>query len=124
MGDSGCIDPAREAGGRPRSTDMRQVVNAILYSAGKGTQWRALRRLDAGKRIKGRKRHIITDTLGLMLFELVHSADIQDCDAGSWSGQWDGSGDAADWQGTVKAWETSIESSTAWTCIARICIMI
>ena len=35
---------------------------------------------DAGERIKGRKRHMITDTLELMLFELVHSADIQNCD--------------------------------------------
>ena len=36
---------------------------------------------DAGKKIKGRKRHIITDTLGLMLFVLVYAADIQDRDA-------------------------------------------
>ena len=35
---------------------------------------------DAGKKVKGRKRHIITDTLGLMLFVLVHGADIQDRD--------------------------------------------
>lgn len=32
------------------------------------------------KKIKRRKRHIITDTLGLMLFVLVHAADIQDRD--------------------------------------------
>ena len=36
---------------------------------------------DAGKKIKGRKRRIITDTLGLMLFVLVYAADIQDRDA-------------------------------------------
>ena len=35
---------------------------------------------DAGKKVKGRKRHIVTDTLGLMLFVLVHGADIQDRD--------------------------------------------
>ena len=35
---------------------------------------------DAGKKVKGPKRHIITDTLGLMLFVLVHTADIQDRD--------------------------------------------
>jgi putative transposase len=35
---------------------------------------------DAGKKIKGRKRHIVTDTLGLMLFVLVHGADVQDRD--------------------------------------------
>jgi len=35
---------------------------------------------DAGKKVKGRKRHIITDTLGLMLYVMVHTADIQDRD--------------------------------------------
>jgi hypothetical protein len=32
------------------------------------------------KKTKGRKRHIIVDTLGLMVGLLVHSADIQDRD--------------------------------------------
>ena len=35
---------------------------------------------DAGKRIKGRKRRIVTDTLGFMLGLVVHSAGIQDRD--------------------------------------------
>lgn len=35
---------------------------------------------DAGKRIKGRKRHIVVDTLGLILAVAVHSADMQDRD--------------------------------------------
>lgn len=35
---------------------------------------------DAGKRIKGRKRHIATDTAGNLLDVLIHSADIQDRD--------------------------------------------
>ena len=35
---------------------------------------------DAGKKTKGRKRHIIVDTLGLLLAVVVHSADIQDRD--------------------------------------------
>ena len=35
---------------------------------------------DAGKKIKGRKRHIVVDTLGLMVGLMVHSADIQDRD--------------------------------------------
>jgi putative transposase len=36
------------------------------------------RGIDAGKRIKGRKRHIVTDTNGLLLVVRVHEADIQD----------------------------------------------
>lgn len=35
---------------------------------------------DAGKKVKGRKRHIVTDTLGLLLSCIVHGADIQDRD--------------------------------------------
>ena len=33
---------------------------------------------DAGKKIKGRKRHILVDTLGLLLNVVVHPADVQD----------------------------------------------
>jgi putative transposase len=36
------------------------------------------RGVDAGKRIKGRKRHIVTDTQGFLLAVLVHQANIQD----------------------------------------------
>ena len=35
---------------------------------------------DAGKVIKGCKRHIVTDTLGNMLEGVVHGADVQDRD--------------------------------------------
>jgi putative transposase len=35
---------------------------------------------DAGKKVKGRKRHILVDTLGLLLAVVVHPADIQDRD--------------------------------------------
>ena len=35
---------------------------------------------DAGKKVKGRKRHIVVDTLGLMVGLVVHSAEIQDRD--------------------------------------------
>jgi transposase len=128
--------------GRPRTTNLREVVNAILYMAASGCQWALLpkqfpppstvqryfyewrdtgllrtinhylvaaardlegreasptagvidsqsakttesggvRGFDAGKKIKGRKRHIVTDTLGLMVGLVVHGADIQDRD--------------------------------------------
>src|SRR6185369_2400445 len=32
---------------------------------------------DAGKKIKGKKRHILVDTLGLLLHAIVHPADIR-----------------------------------------------
>ena len=37
-----------------------------------------LRGFDGGKMIKGRKRHIITDTLGLLLAVVVHAANVHD----------------------------------------------
>jgi transposase len=38
--------------------------------------------IDAGKKIKGRKRHIATDTLGLLLVVLVTAASVQDTAGG------------------------------------------
>ncbi|GBQ94622.1 hypothetical protein GLI01_26780 [Gluconacetobacter liquefaciens] len=35
---------------------------------------------DAGKKIKGRKRHIATDTLNHVVAAVVHPVDVQDCD--------------------------------------------
>jgi transposase len=134
--------PDLKTRGRPRKTDLRLVVDAILYIAWTGCQWRALshrfppvstvqrffyrwrddgtlrrinhhlmmasreaagreasptagvidsqsakttdvagpRGYDAGKKIKGRKRHILTDTDGRLVAAQVHTADIQDRD--------------------------------------------
>lgn len=134
--------PSAKSGGRPRTTDMREVVNALLYIAASGCSWRMLPKCfapvstvrryfyawrdtglfdaintvlvmnlreiegreaspsagvidsqsvkttesggvcgyDAGKKVKGRKRHILTDTCGYLIFILVHTADIQDRD--------------------------------------------
>lgn len=35
---------------------------------------------DAGKQVKGRKRHVLSDTMGLLLTVIVHKADVQDRD--------------------------------------------
>jgi transposase len=37
---------------------------------------------DAGKKIKGKKRHILVDTQGLLMQAIIHAADIQDRDGG------------------------------------------
>lgn len=39
---------------------------------------RGPRGFDAGKKVKGRKRHVVVDTLGLLLMVVVHSAGLQD----------------------------------------------
>lgn len=132
--------PPAKPGGRPRTLEMRAVINAILYIVVSGSQWRMLPReypvwqsvytyfrkfrddgtwqrihdtlraqlrrrggrhkhptagaldsqsvkttqipgirgYDAGKKVNGRKRHILVDTLGLLLAVVVTSAAVSD----------------------------------------------
>ena len=134
--------PPRRTVGRPRKTNLREVMNAILYIGSTGCQWAMLpkdfppystvqryfydwrdsgllqtmrfmlametrelegrdaqptagvidsqsvkttesggmRWYDAGKKINGRKRHIVVDTIGLLFGAVVHTADVQDRD--------------------------------------------
>ena len=54
---------------------------AILDSQSvKTTETPGVRGYDAGKKVKGRKRHILVDTIGLLLIVVVHTANIQDRD--------------------------------------------
>ena len=46
----------------------------------KTTEQGGPRGYDAGKKIAGRKRHLLVDTMGLVLLAMVHPADIQDRD--------------------------------------------
>lgn len=46
----------------------------------KTTEIASERGYDASKKVKGRKRHILVDTLGVLLIVVVHAASIQDRD--------------------------------------------
>ena len=65
---------ARHAQGRPRMPSAGIVDSQSAPTTESGGP----RGIDAGKRIKGRKRHIVTDTQGFLLAVLVHEANIQD----------------------------------------------
>jgi transposase len=62
----------REASPTAAILDSQSIKTADQKGASKG--------YDAGKKVKGRKRHILTDTDGRLLAIEVHGADIQDRD--------------------------------------------
>ncbi len=60
----------------------RHASAAIIDSQSvKSTECSDTRGYDAGKKVNGRKRHVLVDTLGLILMVLVLPANIQDRDA-------------------------------------------
>lgn len=48
----------------------------------KTTEAAGPRGFDAGKKVKGRKRHVMVDVMGMLIAVVVHSAGIQDRDGG------------------------------------------
>ena len=74
---------------QPRSGDAHARVGGREASPSAGiidsqsvktTEAAGPRGYDAGKQINGRKRHLLVDSIGLMVAAIVHRADIQDRD--------------------------------------------
>ncbi len=72
----------RELAGREASPTAAIIDSQSVKSAEKGGPSIDPHGYDAGKKIKGKKRHIAVDTQGLLLLSVVHSADMQDRDGG------------------------------------------
>ena len=65
-----------------RAADREPTPSAAIIDSqtAKTTEMGGERGYDAGKKINGRKRHVVVDTLGLILAVVVHGAAIQDQD--------------------------------------------
>ena len=66
--------PGREVNPRTGIIDSQSV---------KAPETGGIAGFDAGKKVRGRKRHIVVDTEGLLFTVLVHTASIRDCDGGA-----------------------------------------
>jgi putative transposase len=68
--------PARQAAGR----EPQPTAGIVDSQSVKTSESGGPRGYDAGKKINGRKRHVLVDTLGLLLRGIVHAANRQDRD--------------------------------------------
>ena len=55
-----------------------------VKSAEKGGDRHRSARLRRRQKVKGKKRHVLVDTQGLVLHAIVTAADVQDRDGGAW----------------------------------------
>jgi transposase len=72
----------RELAGREASPTAAIIDSQSVKSAEKGGASIDPPGYDAGKKIKGKKRHLLVDTQGLLMLAIVHAANIQDRDGG------------------------------------------
>lgn len=66
-------DTIRKRNGRDKSLSLGLIDSRSVKISRNGG---AARGIDGGKKTKGRKQHIITDTLGLILVVVIHAANI------------------------------------------------
>ena len=76
-------EKCRELAGRDASPTAAIIDSQSVKSAEKGGLDQDPHGYDAGKKTKGKKRHLLVDMQGLVLHAIVHAADLQDRDGGA-----------------------------------------